>query len=211
MIDFKNDDMLFSAGWNFARRCDSKITQDAMDKVVDYVASNYGYEALENWDDECVIDTRIHMLKPGWYPAIPGWHCDAIPRPNGQPDLYDESIDRIHHFLYIVDQGTGSTTEFLNEQPKFDSFPEVPEGTNLWEVHSTEIERRIKDGLLVPYKTKSEELLHFTARDYHTAIPATGSGWRYFFRCSFNTKHSGPYNEIRRQVQVYTPTEHSGW
>lgn len=49
------------------------------------------------------------------------------------------------------------------------------------------------------------------AEDYHRAIPATGSGWRFFLRASVNTLTRGPLNEIRNQVQVYLPSEHLGW
>lgn len=27
-----------------------------------------------------VIDIKVHMLMPGQYPCVPGWHCDFIPR-----------------------------------------------------------------------------------------------------------------------------------
>lgn len=27
-----------------------------------------------------IVDTKIHLLMPGWVPAIPGWHTDGVPR-----------------------------------------------------------------------------------------------------------------------------------
>lgn len=26
------------------------------------------------------VDTKVTFLMPGWYPAIPGWHTDGVPR-----------------------------------------------------------------------------------------------------------------------------------
>lgn len=33
------------------------------------------------------LDIKVHMLMPGQYPCIPGWHFDFVPRVNGKPDL----------------------------------------------------------------------------------------------------------------------------
>src|SRR6185295_1574269 len=30
-----------------------------------------------------IIDTKVHMLKLGWYPGIPGWHVDFAPNWTG--------------------------------------------------------------------------------------------------------------------------------
>lgn len=36
-------------------------------------------------DDEAKFtwDVKVHMLMPGQYPCIPGWHADFVPRVNG--------------------------------------------------------------------------------------------------------------------------------
>lgn len=67
------------------------------------------------------------------------------------------------------------------------------------------------DGAVPVSRVESGKLYEFDARDYHRAIPATGSGWRFFLRASVNTLTKGPLNEIRNQVQVYLPSEHLGW
>ena len=70
--------MLYSASWNFARKYGGPLTNQVMGRsaravkfMLDTQIDTYPY---------LVIDTRVHMLMPGFYPAIPGWHCDATPR-----------------------------------------------------------------------------------------------------------------------------------
>ncbi|KQV29025.1 hypothetical protein ASE23_11930 [Rhizobium sp. Root73] len=58
---------------------------------------------------------------------------------------------------------------------------------------------------------QSLSVFKFSPRDYHRAIPATGDGWRFFFRASVNTLTKGPLNEIRQQVQAYLPSQDLGW
>lgn len=38
-------------------------------------------------------DVKVHMLMPGQWPCIPGWHCDFVPRDEDKtlrPDLIDD-------------------------------------------------------------------------------------------------------------------------
>lgn len=61
-----------------------------------------------------LFDSRAHMLMPGVYPCIPGWHTDEAPRPtclNGQPDLTCGDYEA-QHMLAVVDAGTDSLTKF---------------------------------------------------------------------------------------------------
>lgn len=56
------------------------------------------YKEAEAAGLQPVIDVRIHRLMPGMYPAIPGWHCDRVPRANyhSQPD-FREVHPLAHH------------------------------------------------------------------------------------------------------------------
>ena len=58
------------------------------------------------------IDSRVHMLMPGFLPCIGGWHCDDFHRPmpprhaaRGQPDLLDladrPELQATHHALIL--------------------------------------------------------------------------------------------------------------
>ncbi len=95
-----------------------------------------------------MIDTRGHMLKPDWLPAIGGWHCDAIPRgDDGQPELDHPAINSIRHYLCVIDCGTGSLTEFIRPNTMADKFlPKVASpGKNLWGEHSELINEVLKN------------------------------------------------------------------
>lgn len=39
---------------------------------------------LDRWIGDYVVDIKVHMLMPGQYPCIPNWHCDFIPRVDGE-------------------------------------------------------------------------------------------------------------------------------
>jgi hypothetical protein len=206
----KAETMLFSASPQFAMDNGGAITRGAVDFLMNSMAA-FGHNSA------VVIDTRVHMLMPGMLPAIGGWHCDAIPRgQDGQTDFSRKSIiDNIRHYLLVVDAGTGSVTEFLDEDDLYQKSIldlKVPEGEiNTWGFHSRSIDAFLKAGMTKAKRVESGKLYEFAAHDYHRAIPATGSGWRYFLRASVNTLTRGPLNEIRNQVQVYLPSEHLGW
>ena len=209
----KNETMLFSASPQFALQTGGPLTLEATTFLL-----NTGEISLDRGN--VVIDTRVHMLKPGWIPAIGGWHCDAIPRgDDGQPDLDHPAIPAIRHYLLVVDCGTGSMTEYWNNPAVAEHLPKkASPGKNLWGEHSELINQSLQmvepcGGRRETYVTKAESgaLYKFDARDYHRAIPATGRGWRFFFRASVNTLTQGPLNEIRRQVQTYIPHEDFGW
>jgi hypothetical protein len=152
------------------------------------------------------------MLKPGWYPAIPGWHLDAIPRDaNNVPDLDHPQCRLMKHWLYTLDSGTGALTAVCNAEASIMKTFKPAEGETLWGRHSAVIAKAIKNRSVRQTLLASDDLTCIPHDCYHTSTAATGSGWRFFFRASENTLHSGPHNEIRKQVQVYVPTADSGW
>lgn len=199
--EVKNEPMVFSASYEFAYEHGGDITRLYLEMLE--MNDSVDLSAL-------VIDTRVHMLKPGWFPSIPGWHCDAIPRNEDRiVDLDHPHIPNIKHHLALVDCGTGSLTKFLVDEPE--GLPKVAdEGENLWGTHSKLIREALERDELTSYEVDNEFLYHFPAMKYHTSVPATGHGWRFFFRASENTLTRGPFNEIRNQVQVYLPLD-IGW
>lgn len=199
----KNEKMVFSANPEFAYNKGGFMTKWCLEACE---------EAGMPWDDSVVIDTRVHMLKPGWWPSIPGWHCDAVPRDEDKQLLLNHELrDNIDHYLVVVDAGTGSMTEYLTDQVGLILPDEPDEGENLWATHSKLIKQLIDGGEYSTRQVESEVLYKFSAYDYHNATPATDHGWRFFFRASVNTQTKGPYNEVRNQVQVYVPSENFGW
>lgn len=193
--EIKDEPMLFSASPEFARTNGGPITKRVMDEFV------YDPE-----DGHVVIDTRVHMLKPGWYPAIPGWHLDAIERgADGQPDL--QAIRAKEHVLFIADAGTGSTTEVLHRPLK--GMPQEGSATETLWGKTDRFLRETREPVFTA-RLKSGLMYHMGASDYHRATPATGTGWRFFFRATVGYPRA-PHNEIRRQVNVYMPELNRGW
>jgi hypothetical protein len=191
----KAEPMLYSADPSFARENGGPITQQLLDQLV-----------YDPDDGHVVIDTRVHMLKPGWYPAIPGWHLDAIERgADGQPDLQAPRVKE--HRLFIADAGTGSTTEVLHRPLKGMPQKAAP-GETLWGTTDRWL-RETWDPVFTT-RLKSGMLYHMGAGDYHRAVPATGHGWRFFFRATIGYPRA-PHNELRRQVNVYMPAINGGW
>lgn len=191
--DIKNEPMFFSASAQFALDKSGPLTSAFL--------AIAGIPAKSDW----IIDSRVHMLMEGWYPCIPGYHHDDVPRnrPDGQPD-YDSTAYYSEHIMAIVDVGTGSFTEFVDESVTV--LPQVPVGKVIYREWDSAINERHPKTKLVG----NGEIFKFTWQDFHRGMPAVGNGWRWFIRASRNTKRP-VLNELRNQVQVYMPTVTAGW
>jgi len=189
----KDEPMLFSADYEFAAKNGGVITNHFLPFL----------DATKDW----IIDTRVHMLMKDWYPCIGGWHMDNIPRntDNGQPD-YKNPAFISDHVLCVIDVGTGSLTEFLEDEV---SLSDVPEGKMVYEHFNEEINDQIKNKQINTRQYESGDVLSFDALTFHRGRAATGSGWRFFIRATTNTPQTA-YNEIRRQVNVYQDVK-TGW
>src|SRR6267378_1082948 len=160
----------------------------ALDKVPllwDFVRSipvnpwDYKYQSL---------DVKVTMLKRGWYPCIPGWHCDDFYRPTGgQPDVANLSRHNSRHFMVLY--GDSSLTQFL-------TFPFVlPKPSKLQTVYG-EYNREINQAGEQGVTALSEHLYEFDSLTFHRGMPATHDGWRAFVRLTLGDE-GPPRNEIR--------------
>ena len=206
----KNEPMLFNCDGQAAINLGGPITREFVKLL------------LLQWQcclthEELVVDTRVHMLMPRWYPCIPGFHHDDVPRlgDHGQPYYpeFNGSWDRqgnyhADHAMTIVG-GTGSFTEFALGTAE---FKPVPIGDTVYAQWHYEVVNHLANGKLKCYSVTPNEIVFFDARSWHQGVPATEFGWRYFARASWNTdrtKHCT--NEVRRQVQVYLENPMEGW
>lgn len=185
----KKETMLFSADKNFALKHGGYLTKTFL-------------ESIDFDQHDWIIDSRVHMLMPEWYPCIPGWHHDDIPRHkhNGQPN-YDNPEYKSDHIMMVV--GSTSHTEFINCETE---LPEVTNGT-IYRVWDEFIEREYSHNI---YKVRSGEIIDFTWQDFHRGVAADKTCWRFFIRASKNTDRK-PKNEVRNQVQVYLSPLNLGW
>lgn len=166
---------------------------------------------------ETVFDSRVHMLMPGWFPAIPGYHHDDVPRPPipvgqhfataGQPD-YDNPRYRSEHILGLVNAHIAPTQFALGQC----TMPSVPEGELIYRRWHEEVERLLAEGAMERVSAPDRKLVAFDCDTFHQGTKAISNGWRWFGRISRNTDRAKTItNEIRRQVQVYLEFPMEGW
>lgn len=101
----KNEPMLFSCDWRVAQDLGGPLTQAFLARLG------------ESWENEgVIIDSRVHMLMPGWFPCIPGWHHDDVPRErsDGQPNYHNPSY-RSEHVMALVGGGSSVPVETPHE------------------------------------------------------------------------------------------------
>ena len=189
----KNEPMLFSADTPYAWDHGGEITKDFITR---YLSGH----------DDWIIDSRVHMLMPTWYPCIPGWHHDDVPRstPSGQPN-YDTPEYLSEHIIMVM--GPTAMPQFLRDPitlPKvaIDCGEIIYKNWDLLIENHTPAIRR--------YDVASGLVIHFTWQSFHRGMPATQDGWRFFIRASRKT-HRKFLNQIRTQTQVYLPITNQGW
>jgi hypothetical protein len=196
----KNEPMIFSGDLRFSWENGGPLTKKALTTLL----SDKKFWEYEITDDiQVVIDSRVTMTTIGQYPSIPGWHCDDVPRKNqqSQPDFSLCSDDVAHFMVLFSDKPEGvSGTEFVTSTHSINI-----DSNKVWNSLDKEIQqladkkvRFLNDG----------ELVYFNQLAIHRASPAKSYGWRFFLRVSYTYRK--PVNEIRNQVQIYTPVE-NGW
>lgn len=203
--EIKNEPMFFNCGFDFAFDHGGPITKEFLTKfLVD------DHHSTRN----VIVDSRVHMLMPGWYPCIPGWHHDDIARTrkDGQPN-YKNLAYKSKHASTII--GDASVTEFLFGEINL-AIPKL--GRTIYKDWNDEIEnRKAEREFFVRPKLKytiqpiaTNRLVYFDWQTFHRGMPATKDGWRMFIRASWDTERKRT-NEIRRQSQVYMSALEAGW
>lgn len=204
--DIKNEPMFFNCGPQFAYQNGGDITRAFL-------------EALpRDWkESDLVFDSRCHMLMPGWYPAIPGYHHDDVPRPEipvgkhfataGQPD-YDNPRYLSEHIMGLVNAEICPTEFVIGNCP----MPAIPDGKLIYREWDMEVKKLIQNEDVIIIECPDRQLVYFNWQTFHTGIKAVKNGWRWFGRISRNTERTKTItNEIRKQVQVYLEFPMEGW
>lgn len=190
----KNEPMFFNCSVQFAFDNGGPITKEFISLL-----------GPKKFREKGIIDSRVHMLMPGWYPCIPGWHHDDVPRStkDGQPNYTNPEYHSLH-CLALVNSDV-APTEFMIRHGNI-SVPEPEEGKVVYEQWNAYLEKN-PQGQTV----KAEDrLYYFGDHTFHRGTAAAKSGWRWFGRVSIETNRK-PTNEIRKQVQVYMSSINAGW
>lgn len=202
----KTEPMFFNSSFHFAYSRGGAITRSFLENLpADWLNSNL------------VFDSRCHMLMPGWYPAIPGWHHDDVPRPEiptgqhfitaGQPD-YDNPRYQSEHIMGLVNAEICPTEFAIGECV----MSKVEKDELVYRKWHEEMKVYISHGTMKVVNCPDRKLLKFNCETFHQGVRANGNGWRWFGRVSRNTERVNKItNEIRSQVQVYLEFPMEGW
>jgi hypothetical protein len=204
--DIKNEPMFFNSGYDFAMKNGGEITRSFLS------ALPYDWKK-----SKIVFDSRIHMLMPGWYPAIPGWHHDDVPRKEipvgqhfvtaGQPD-YENPRYKSEHILGLVNADICPTYFAIGEC----KMPAIPENELIYRKWHEVVEELVKNEQLELIKCQDRKMYNFDWQTFHTGSKTVGNGWRWFGRVSRNTERVEKItNEIRVNSQVYLEFPMEGW
>lgn len=155
-------------------------------------------------DYPLIVDSKVHMLKPGWFPGIPGWHVDFAP---GYEDVVNWAAVDENEMHFMAISSDISRTEFV-ESPFSLDVPRVPR-VNGFLSKAVELYRPALSFMRVCERT----LYAFDQRALHRVTPAQWDGWRLFVRISA-TKLRTARNHIRTQAsQTYIlhDEKDNGW
>lgn len=196
LVEIKNEPMLFNCDYDSAWDLGGRLTKIFLSLLDGKFKSK----------KDLIIDSRVHMLMTGWWPCIPGFHHDDIPRErkDGQPNYKNPSY-KAEHCMALV--GDCCPTEFAIGESK---FPDVKLGKKYYKVWHPLVVKKIKEGELKKVSAPINKLIYFNHETWHQGIPAVKDGWRWFVRATVNTGRK-PTNEVRKQVQVYLDLPMEGW
>ena len=190
--------MFYRADMNFAWQHGGIITKYFIEQMpLDWLCA------------DVTIDSRVHMLMPGWYPCIPGMHHDDIPRTrsDGQPN-YENPEYSAKHLMGLVN-GDIAPTEFALGLIDLEV---PPVGQLIYREWHPQIMQAIAEQRMTSLKAESGVMYEFNNYSFHQGTAAVKAGWRWFIRVSKNTTRVNDCkNEIRKQTQVYMQNPMEGW
>jgi hypothetical protein len=194
----KNEPMFFNCDLEYSYLKGGDITRKFLDGLPD------------DWKlDDVVLDSRVHMLMPGWYPCIPGWHHDDVPRstPTGQPNYVNPEY-RSEHLMGLVNAHLAATSLIHGTV----EVSEPDHDKTIYQVWHPQVQAQVDSGKVHALSAQSGSYVQFDCNTFHTGTKAVGNGWRWFTRLSRNTNRvKFITNEMRRQVQVYMDDPTQGW
>lgn len=167
------------------------------------------YELIDRGTTEpAFFDSRVHMLMPGWWPCIPGWHHDDVERSraDGQPNYWTASY-RPTFDLGLAGSAVCSTDFVAGHFV----LPEVEDGV-IYKAWHPMIEAQVEADHNGTYACGVPYGRHILMDDrtLHQGTACLKGGWRWFGRITWGNPIK-PAAELRRQTQVYLPHPMEGW
>lgn len=193
----KNEPMFFNCDYDFAMKNGGMITRKFLERLP------------PSWaNEDFVIDSRVHMLMKGWFPCIPGFHHDDVPRSgkDGQPNYINPEYRSVH--LMGLVNAEICPTEFAIGKVTY----QIPKGIIYKDWHNKVVNDIFCTLNLKLVRADSGRYIEFDDRTFHQGTKAISNGWRWFIRLSKNTDRTKTItNEVRKQVQVYLENPMEGW
>jgi hypothetical protein len=207
-LEIKNTFGLWNASFDDAIKYGGDLTRVALQAM-----------DLRHDRKHIIVDTKIHMLMPGWSPAIPGIHCDGAPRDEhnnpqgaGLPDTLkqEELADRFNRYHILV-TGTGCLTKFVT-RPITLNIPKEP-SADVYNIISRDVRSIAEQDPTLLAEIPSCTAVTFDWWDLHTGVVASKKEWRFLIRVcesDFYEPQKDLRQMIRLQSQVYSPLDF-GW
>lgn len=204
----RKEPALFSADLPYALQNGGPITHAVLNELMKIPS----VQNAANGDlpgHHVIIDTRIHELQMGEYPAIPGLHTDFVERSastNMQPD-YRLITPSVKTYIVNLSDHVGgvSNTEYIKDAISL-NIPTENVYMNL--------DEQIRGKLNVQSaKVTDGDILQMDQLSLHRATPAHTAGMRYFLRLgilhnlSTTILQKSPPNELRRHSHYYLSTD----
>lgn len=162
-----------------------------------------------------VVDVKVHMLMPGFAPAILGYHTDGVPRgpernpaSKHDPDILAQEDPTLRSPRYhLLVTGTGCLTKFVQNPIELE-VPDEPD-PSLYKLITQQVRRINPHTVSIP----SCQVVEWDWWNIHTGVLAQKHEWRYLIRVT-ETDFIQPQSDLREilrtQQQVYVPAEF-GW
>jgi hypothetical protein len=190
---------LFRASMEDAIKFGGDLTRECLQKI-----------KLKNKRKYVLVDVKTHMLMPGLFPALPGWHVDGTPRHSkSEPDILEQekNPDTIYHFLVT---GEGCLTDFLIGETELE-IPDKP-SPKLFNMIDEQV-NKLSNLENLSLASPSCQVLTWDWWTIHRGVEAKKHEWRYLIRVCEND-YIAPLTNLRdvlkTQQQVYAPLNF-GW
>lgn len=156
----KNEPMLFNCDWWAAYEMGGDPTKEFLLSLPSHVQNH-----------STIIDSRVHML-------MPGWHHDDVPRGiDGQPNYYNPEY-RSQHAMVLYN-GDICPTEFAVGKAEFSNPEFHPIVYKAWH---KEVEHNLEHMQLSHVLAPSNQIIYFDDRTWHQGTAAKKGGWRFIYK-----------------------------
>lgn len=205
--DIKDTPGLWNAPLDVATLLGGRITQAAL------ASMNLGFDYKH-----IIVDVKTHLLQPGMFPAIPGWHTDGVPRggslspAKGLPDITKQTQARSPRYHLMI-LGADCPTIFIKNRNVVLEVPDEP-STNLYKNISEQCASSRSSGNIETYEITPGVIYEWDWWELHTAQASKSAGWRYLIRVT-ETDYLEPQKDLnqifRKQQQVFLTSDKFGW